>query len=551
MDRVRAAFASIRTQMQGMAGATRGLLASLAVILLLVLGYVLLLTGQPDMVPLALSADTRPDVRARVTSFLQMRSIPYEQVGNELAVPADRQFEVLAQLYDGRVIQEDAIDFTPVFAEQSVFEPRSMAEKRYNAQVMKNVGRMIRLLDGVNQAEVIISPAPRNGGIGSARVPASATVVVDTGGQGMPRARAQAIARLVAHAHSGLDPANVAVTDMLSHRSYTGAEDPASVARTARLELEEGMEASLKAKIEPLVEHIPGARIAVNAVVDVDLVESVSTRFEEPKLGVRREQSRDFASTREPAGGEPGVRANVALSVGTTASTSTTESETDTRTDAFPPWGQERVRRTPGRVTEVSAVVMVPRSWLLGKWRLEQADAAADADEATLTAWADPLLRGIEQDVQSLLLTEPQGTGGTARVRMYDDMTARAANLLPAPEATGGLLADLVGGGVVSAASVVLLAMVSLGLMFMLVRSASRTDAMPSAEELVGIPPKLETDDEIIGEVGDEPFALEGKEVDEDVVRREQILEYLNNFAIEDSEEAAALLRRWLRDDEV
>lgn len=550
MERVRAALASIRTQVQGMAGATKGLLASLVVILALVLGYVLLLTGQPDMVPLGLAADTRPDVRARVTSFLQVRSIPYEQVGNEIAVPSDRQFEVLAQLYDGRVIREDAIDFQPVFAEQSVFEPRSLSEKRYNAQVMKNVGRMIRMLDGVNQAEVIISPAPRNGGIGSARVPSSATVVVDTGGRGMSRSRARAIARLVAHAHSGLEPANVAVTDMHSHRSYTGAEDPASVARTARMELEEGMEASLQAKIEPLLAHIPGAVISVNAVVDVDLVESLSTRFEEPKLGVRREQSRDFASTREPAGGEPGVRANVALSVGAAASTSTTESETDTRTDAFPPWDQERVRRTPGRVTQVSAVVQVPRSWLVGKWRLEQGDPAAEADEATLTAWAEPLLRGIEQDVRALLLTEQAGNAGTARVRMYDDVTATAANLVPAPEATTGLLADLVGGGLVSTASVVLLAMVSLGLMFMLVRSASRADEMPSAEELVGIPPKLETEDDIIGEVGDEPFALEGKEVDEDVVRREQILEYLNNFAVEDSEEAAALLRRWLRDDE-
>ena len=75
-----------------MSGASKGLLASFLVILGMALGFVVLLTGQPDMVPLGLSPTTKPEVLARVVNYLQARNIHFQQVGSEINVPADRNF---------------------------------------------------------------------------------------------------------------------------------------------------------------------------------------------------------------------------------------------------------------------------------------------------------------------------------------------------------------------------------------------------------------------------------------------------------------------------
>jgi flagellar biosynthesis/type III secretory pathway M-ring protein FliF/YscJ len=550
MERLRAILATLRSHVDGMTGASKGLLASLLVILGMVLGYVLLLSGQPDMVPLGLAANTKPEVRARVVNYLQARGIPHQEFGTEISVPSDRNFEVLGQLMNQDIIGETTVDWTSVFEEGSVFEPRSLSDRRYLVAKMRNLGLMISMLDHVDRATVMIDPAPLRHGIGSAFVPASASVMVDTAGRSMSRSQAQSIARMVAGAHSGLKPENVSVTERGTLRNYTGRQTAADVAQTERREYQEAVEADYLAKVETLLEHIPGARATVNVEVNLDVVNEWQQTVESPKVAASREDARDFATNRGPVGGEPGVRPNTGLSLPTASRSDTTETESSTRNEVRFPGGVTQRWPTPGRVVAARAVMFIPRSWILASWQTEQGDPQAVPAPGQLATFAGPILAGFEDQFRTLVSgAGSSGTTADVTASMYDDVLAGEFGLIPAPEATGGLLADFVGTGIVSTASVVLLAMVSLGLMFMLVRNAGRSDQMPSAEELVGIPPKLETDDDVIGEVGDEPFALEGKEVDDDFVRREQILEYLNNFAAEDSEEAAALLRKWLRDD--
>lgn len=549
MERLRVLMATVRSHVDGMTGASKGLLASLLVILGMVLGYVVLLSGQPDLVPLGLASNTKPEVRARVVSYLSARGIPYQEFGTEISVPADRNFEVLGQLMNQDIIGETTVDWTSVFEEGSVFEPRSLSDRRYLVAKMRNLGLMISMLDHVDRASVMIDPSPRNGGIGQAFVASSATVVVDTGGRGMSRSQAQGIARMVAGAHSGLKPENVSVTERGTLRSYTGRQTASDVAQTERREYQESVEADYLAKVETLLEHIPGARATVNVEVNLDVVSEWQQSVESPKVAATREDAREFSTNRGPVGGEPGVRPNTGLSLPSASRSDTTESESSTRNEVRFPGGVTQRWPTPGRVVAARAIMKIPRSWMLAKWQADQGDPQATPATGQLVSFSVPVLTAFEDEFRTLV-SSGVGTGTTAdaRASMYDDVLAGEYGLTPAPAATGGMMADFVGTGIVSTASVVLLAMVSLGLMFMLVRNAGRSDQMPSAEELVGIPPKLETDDDVIGEVGDEPFALEGKEVDDDFVRREQILEYLNNFAAEDSEEAASLMRRWLRD---
>ncbi len=550
MERLNAVFATIRGRIEGMSGATKGLLASFLVILGMTLGFVVLLTGQPDMVPLGLSPTTKPEIRARVVNYLQARNIPFQQSGSEINVPADRNFEVLGQLMNHDIIGETTVDWTNVFQEGSVFEPRSLSDRRYLVAKMRNLGLMLSMLDHVDRATVMIDPSPRNGGIGAAFVPATATVVVDTGGRGMSRSQAQGIARLVAGAHSGLKPEHVSVTEQGTLRNYTGRQTPADVAQAERREYQESVEADLLAKVMMLIGHIPGATATVNAEVDLDVVAEWQQKVEAPRIGTRREESRESTSSRGQPTGEAGVRPNTGVSLPSATASESTLAESRTDNEVRFPGGVTQRWPTPGRVVAARAVMKIPRSWMVAKWQSEQTDPAATPDAETLAEFAEPVLADFESQFQTLVSgSAVDGTVADARASLFDDTLPTDFGLLPVPEATGGLLADLVGGDLISTLSVVLLAVASLGLMFMLVRSASRPDTMPTAAELVGVPPALESETSILGEVGDEPFALEGREVDEDDVRRAQILEYLNNFATEDPDEAAALLKRWLRSE--
>jgi flagellar biosynthesis/type III secretory pathway M-ring protein FliF/YscJ len=71
---------------------------------------------------------------------------------------------------------------------------------------------------------------------------------------------------------------------------------------------------------------------------------------------------------------------------------------------------------------------------------------------------------------------------------------------------------------------------------------------MPTAEELAGIPPVLDDDHaEVVGEAEEAPPALVGVELDDEDLRRNQMLEQLNQLIKKEPAEVAMLLRRWMR----
>ena len=134
---------------------------------------------------------------------------------------------------------------------------------------------------------------------------------------------------------------------------------------------------------------------------------------------------------------------------------------------------------------------------------------------------------------------------------MFADMAAIAGPMGGGAGGGEGLAGRLVSDTVVRPIGLGLLALVSLSLMFMMVRRASRQDEMPSAEELVGIPPALaEADADLVGEADETIAAMEGVEIDEGAVRHKQMLDQINDLAANNSDEAAALLRKWIKTDD-
>ena len=95
------------------------------------------------------------------------------------------------------------------------------------------------------------------------------------------------------------------------------------------------------------------------------------------------------------------------------------------------------------------------------------------------------------------------------------------------------------------------LALVSIGMMFMMVRRAGTKPHLPSAQELVGVPPALASAElDVVGEADEASSALEGVELNDDTMRRQQMLEQITSMVGDSPEEAAGLLRRWIKSEQ-
>ena len=103
------------------------------------------------------------------------------------------------------------------------------------------------------------------------------------------------------------------------------------------------------------------------------------------------------------------------------------------------------------------------------------------------------------------------------------------------------------GGGLIDKVLLGGLAVVALGLMVTMVRKATRRADLPSAEELVGLPPQLEAQSDLIGEADESEAAMAGIEVDEGQVHSQKVLEQVGELVQQKPDAAARLMNRWIQ----
>ncbi len=150
---------------------------------------------------------------------------------------------------------------------------------------------VIRCFDFVEDAQVIINPGEDNTYVldSSNVIEASASVMVTmSGGQSLSQAQVEAISNLVSRAVQGLHIDNISITDTsgnsysTSENGITGTQDAA----TLKLELEREVNNTLRSNILFVLEPLFGAdniRISVNSTVDVErsVTESVNYTLED------------------------------------------------------------------------------------------------------------------------------------------------------------------------------------------------------------------------------------------------------------------------------
>lgn len=535
---------TIKAFLDGLPRDTKMLIITLAVFMAVIVFIFMQYAASSSMVPLPQVASDRQDM---VLSVFDSSDINSERRGGVIFVSQEKENEALAILAQQGMLKSDtAAAFDKMIERQSPWDTDRQNRQKFQLAKQKVLGQIIEKIPRVRSADVMVS-MPEKKGFGEThqRPSASVNVVMEGGGR-VSRRLVQAIAGLVAGASTPMEPRDVVVIDANSGRNYTGKrEDDISPGDT--LEDLVNLENLHKRKIEGVLGYIPGVIVAVNVLTDSMIAQQKKTYEYMTDQPLDSEHSIKRTNKNSADAGAPGARSMTGVSIEGGGNTGSTEDYTEKETNfQSKPLTEEAVTKIVGRTTqEINVTVNVPRTFFVALHKQANPDAQ-DVDDATLRPIIDAKLAEIEEQVKPIIKSKDQP--GVVKASMIPDARMLANLLNPTVEETG-MMAALQDGWMRNI-GVAALALLSLGVMFTMVRKALQQPQLPTVEELAGIPPQLPGDDELVGEVIEEQGSLMGIEVDDDELRTRNIAEQINDLVKNNPTEAASLLGRWVRTDE-
>jgi len=574
MDALRRTLQTIQAGLGKLDATQKLLIGSLAVVLAMTFFLVAQYTGKPAMVDILPGATAQEVDRAY--SVLQTSGLNAEVVGGTLMVPSEQQVVSIARLEERRAMPSDSrmVLFENLHEKQSWRHSRQQNDQLFNIALQNQLARYIEQFDDVTSAQVLVDVPPPNGlGMGS-RTPTASVTVFTGSGAPVSQAKVDAIAEMVAGSRAGLETTAVRVVDGSTGRSRRPT-NPDEAMGSDYLERAGRFETQLRQKLsEQILGHIPGVQVAVTAQVDNTRVQSETESYLPEGQGTQNLIKRDTSQTQiqenRSRAGETGVRSNQSadINMGGVSGESSEMTDAQSEFQAFAGRTTERVFDPRGMPTRVAVSINIPKSYV--ESLLVPGDEIGDTDrdedggvtEEQLLLKFEELEPEIRDSVRPHVaaMTSDAGLGvggvdGQIAVRMvpvrYEVVGAgQNAGFLGGgggAGGAGGLLAF--GPELLDKAILAVLALVSLGMMLSLVRRAGKRPDLPSAEEIVGIPPALQNTGDLIGEAEETDSALEGFEVDDHSMQRDKMREQLNNMVAEEPQMAARLLNRWAQSE--
>jgi flagellar biosynthesis/type III secretory pathway M-ring protein FliF/YscJ len=542
----------VRKRLAGLPASAKLLAGSLVVIVALALFLVAQWSATTTTVPLAVMPAAYDEAR----QFLAARGVKYEEKDGQILVPAERHGELLAQFAEQGPGSEGGIDFTKLVELDSPFETTRQSETKKLIALQNVLARTIGGFRNVKSATVLISPRPATP-LGASRFVQTASVHVTMRTGALTQEQVDSIATMVAGTQAGLKPESVSITDgMQAYRTTFGKAGATGENLEQSLKIAE----AVQARIGTILATIEGVRIAVNAQAVTTERTRTTTEFRDGISVPLSESSSSSEMKGAPQSREPGTVPNTGLALVSTSggAAQTTTERIDNKFRSEIPGTRETEIDPTGYATKIDVGVAVPWSYFVRVWQLRnpagEGEEAKAPDEAALASVRDEEIARIRKLVEPLASTDAvEGAKkGVVEVSWFYDFTEapRQASM------AAGLGEIVLGGGeggsggsaLIKPIGLGILAIVSLFFMFNIARKASVREELPTPEELAGVPPKLESDDaELVGEADEATPALEGMELDDDSLRRAQMLEQLNEMASRDPAELSGILRRWMR----
>jgi flagellar biosynthesis/type III secretory pathway M-ring protein FliF/YscJ len=329
-----------------------------------------------------------------------------------------------------------------------------------------------------------------------------------------------------------------------------------------------------------LSSYIRGVVVTVHAQVDVtrrvSMIKSVLPTGKGSETLVKSETTTERRSQGggSGGGGEAGVRSNTGadIATGLSGGGGPTTNDTDTKTDFETKFGEktENIDDPRGYATKINAVVNVPRAYFVEIWRSQKAaeggaaDAPAGGDPAKpaepkdadlqpiITAEIDRIKREVALQIDTTAADKSERAEAAGEGKVEVSMIHSMADMGEPTVKNAGFIEF--GGGTLAVNDLVKtvglggLAVLALGLVVMTAFRASKQEKLPTAAELVGVPPTLPGDSDIVGEATEADSVLSGIELSDDEMKDRKVLEQVEAVAKDRPRDAASILGRWMTD---
>lgn len=559
MERLNNVLGQVRKYLKELGPTQKLLVASLCVIVGMTMFLVTQYAGRGKLVELMAEDPQQP-----VLATLRSAGFKVETREGKIMVPASDRAAAIAQLSEaGKLPSDSTLLFGNLIGVQDWRNSAEKDRQQFIFALQNELGRVIGQFRDVRSASVIIH-APEVAGLGRAsREPTASVTIFTSSGAPPAQATIDAAARLVAGARSGLMVRNVSVIDGSTGRSRKVTDDGDMVS-SSYLEHQTVVERETREKLESLLSYIPGVMVAVTAQVDVTKVNSQIQKHLPKGEGtvslVRRTEASSTSQSEASRAAEPGIRSNTQMDINQANGSTGTKLETeDTVEEMQNAIGVETTQRLDprGMPTALAASINVPEDFI----ELLVRRSRGEGGEATQVARTDLDARFAEIEKQIINSVQPHlktrlDDGSSNAGEVFVSMVPIPMGTLQSGVSEAGFLGVLsngpiaMGGGVIEKVVLGALAMVAVVMMLMMVKRTGKQTELPTAQELVGVPPALALDADVIGEAEERDAPMAGIEIGEDDVKVQKMLEQVSELVEANPEGAANLLQRWIQVEE-
>jgi flagellar biosynthesis/type III secretory pathway M-ring protein FliF/YscJ len=592
MGALRQVWTTIGRSLGQLSGRDRMLVASLAVIAAMALVLTGMLSSRQTVVELMPGTNATDQVAA--TEVLRGAGIPFEtSTSGRIMVAPDRQQYALALLTQaGKLPKDSSSLFDSLVKNQNWMASKSQSDQLALAALCEFLGGVISNFQGVERASVIIdAPEPHGMGLAYRKPTASVGVLMKPNTQ-MDKGTVDAVAAIVSGAKAGLAMSDVKIIDLRNNKQHSArAVDEEFGGAGDYMELVTKIEARVQSKVRELIAYDPGAIVAVSAQVDNTRRRTSTEKFLPDKQGSVSIATRENTSERSEgdatsSGAAPGLGSNVSADVSRPATAPgavSSDNKAETEFKVAIGSTREEVVDPRGLPTRINVMISLSREYVAHLVTTRKAGAAAGGATAPVgagaagavaaptqaeidTAFAEEKRR-LETDLTPLIRTAANEQTASSDPRVVVSMIPVPQGLsvisaagsamgqagvlaLGSPAVGGGgVMGQLTSGPMLKNAFLGVLAVSALGMMMLMVRKSSRPQELPTAQDIVGLPPQLETKSDVVGEADETDTAMMGIELDDQDVKVKKMLEQVQEMVKKNPSDAAGLLKRWMSPD--
>jgi len=520
--------------------------------------------GQAEWTPLLDQAFTAEQIQ-QVQAELALAGVPSKVEGDRVLIQGDndarRQLTaVLAQR--GALPRDTSLGYAALAHDDNVFESDQKTQWKQTRGLETELSQVLRKFRGIQDAQIFVE-MPKNRGFGEKATTSRASIHVTLAeGEALDKQRISAIANFVVGAVRGLALENVKITDGV--RFYR-PPDVGEAVPTEHLDLQRQQEEHYAAKINNQLQYIPGVLVNVHAILRSTDEQTQQRTYGKPEVD---KESSETEETVGPSGAaSPGVRPNMGRQLAESGGgASSTKEKTETSMNGLRDQTDKTVVKPKGYVERLMASVNVPRSYLV---KVLEAQGTTDTSPAEIEKIAAVEMPKVAALVKPLInATEDD----QVVVKWYHDMVPESR---PTTELASTPALIVMAKEYGPRAGLALLAVFSIFMVFRIARRAQATMAtgggglMPAAASAGaggGIfggggriaagraaPPPLETLDGgpvTIGEAQEIEGIMVGHEVDESMVRTQQIVNQISQLVKEDASTPASIIEAWIKTGE-